>query len=223
MTSPADLPDVGERVVVTERRQRGFVHGLLTQWQVRWPRMQICSSNFGQGGATSADVLNSVRRTALRREWDLALLEVGVNDVWGRFQGRPEAVAIDDFERNYQHALAALAAHARQVVAIEVPPIGWLGGIDAAAVNTELAAYNARARRAAAAAGAVFVALWEPFICTAREFGWVPQALGPQPESCSLWLADGVHLSNLGDALVGVEVDRALGADVGWSVFTPRT
>lgn len=206
LSAQADLPAVGELIEVTEWRNRGYVAALLTGWQTRYPWLDITSLMAGEGGATSRDVLASIRSAIETRSgagWDLAFLGVGINDVWRHHQGRyAEAVAGQEYETNCRAALSLLTAHARQVVVIGEPPIGWDPSIDVAAANNDLIEYNRRARRAADDVGAPFIDLWHSFVYTATELGWSPTTpTAPADGTLSVW-SDGVHLSDIGDELL---------------------
>lgn len=206
LTTQADLPAVGEKVEVTEWRNRGYVASLLTGWQTRYPWIDFTSLMAGEGGATSRDVLANIR-TAIESNaetiWDLAVLGVGINDVWRHHQGRfAEAVPIEEFDANYRTGIELLTAHTRKVVVIGEPPMGWDPGIDVPAANLDLIEYNRRARRAADDAGALFIDLWDSVTRTATALGWSPSApSAPATGALSVW-SDGVHLSEIGDELL---------------------
>lgn len=68
-------------------------------------------------------------------------------------------------------------------------------------MNERLATFNEAAARAAATAGAHFVDVWTPFTVAADEL-----ASGSGETGLSLW-SDGVHLSDLGDALMQQRVE----------------
>lgn len=200
----AALPEIGDRIEVTERRHRGYVTALATSWQTRYPWVTLNSDNYGEGGATSRDVLANLRAAVDAGErWDLACLGVGINDVWRHHQGRhSEAVDLAEYEANLTTMLELLAERARQVLMIGEPPMGWEPGIDVPAANTDLLTYNAAARRAATAAGAGYIDLWDQIVYTATCFGWDPNTpAAPAPGAVSVW-SDGVHLSEHGDELL---------------------
>ncbi|WP_280491928.1 GDSL-type esterase/lipase family protein [Nocardia asiatica] len=200
----ADLPEIGERIEVTERRHRGYVTALTTHWQALYPWVTIASDNHGEGGATSRDVLANLQAAIGRGgRWDLAVLGVGINDVWRYHQGRhSEAVDLAEYETNLATMLELLSDRARQVLVIGEPPMGWEPGINVPAANTDLLTYNAAARRAAAVVGAHYIDLWHQIIYTATCFGWDPNnPAAPVPGAVSVW-SDGVHLSEHGDELL---------------------
>ncbi|MGY1944432.1 SGNH/GDSL hydrolase family protein [Nocardia asiatica] len=210
LADPADLPQVGSTVAVTQWRHRGFAHAVTVALQARYPKVDVEVENFAVGGATSADVVAQVHAAATSRRWHLAVAGCGTNDVWRRFQQRPEGVPIDAYEANMRAALRALEPRARRLAVIAAPPIGWLPGIDTAAVNAELARYNERARRAALDAGACYIDVWDRFLATATALGWTPGLPAAAEASATLWRADGVHLSDLGDHLLAEEIVRCL-------------
>ncbi|MBF6215852.1 hypothetical protein IU487_33175 [Nocardia puris] len=200
----ADLPEIGEHVEVTERRHRGYVTALTTTWQILYPWVTITSDNHGEGGATSRDVLANLRAAIDGGgRWDLAVLGVGINDVWRHHQGRhSEAVDLPEYEANLATMLDLLGQRARRVLVIGEPPMGWEPGIDVPAANTDLLTYNAAARRAAATADAHYIDLWDEIVYTATCFGWDPNTpAAPASGAPSVW-SDGVHLSEHGDELL---------------------
>ncbi|GLL02124.1 DUF459 domain-containing protein [Dactylosporangium matsuzakiense] len=205
MVSQANLPEVGSSVVVEGWRRRGYVHRLRLSLQAAWPYLDISFDNRAQGGATSRDVLSAVR-AALRddqRRIDLAYIGCGINDVWRGFQGRSaEAVDFTEFTENYREAVRLLARTARQVICVGETPFGWDAELDVAAMNAELARYNAAASRIASEASADFLDAWPAFSTTARQ-------LAAYASASSLW-SDGVHLSEQGDALMLQLAERHL-------------
>ncbi|WP_067654404.1 hypothetical protein [Nocardia harenae] len=93
----------------------------------------------------------------------------------------------------------------RTVIVIGEPPFGWKPGIAAAAANVELARYNDRARTTAAACGAGYIDLWEPFHYAAAALGWsITNPTPPADDTSSLW-SDGVHLAELGAPRTAVD------------------
>ncbi|MEW1739294.1 GDSL-type esterase/lipase family protein [Nocardia beijingensis] len=204
LSNQADLPSVGEQLAVTEWRHRGYVHALITSWSTRYPWITFHSDNCGEGGATSRDVLTNLRAAVdADRRWDLAVLGVGINDVWRHHQGRSaEAVGIEEYDANVRTALDLLTSRSRRVLVIGEPPMGWEPGIDVVAANADLTDYNRRAHRAADDAGAHFIDIWDAVMYTATAFGWSPTApAAPAAGAPSVW-SDGVHLSELGDELL---------------------
>ncbi|ETA00768.1 hypothetical protein CcI156_18190 [Frankia sp. CcI156] len=210
MATQANLPAVGSSVTVEAWRNRGYVQRLHLALQVAWPHLGFAFDNHGEGGATSRDILGIVRGTLPPegRVFDLAFLGCGINDVWRGFQGRAhEAVDADEFDANYREMLRLLTAGARRVICISETPFGWDDtGLDIDAMNNELARYNTLAARAATDAGAQFLDVWPAFTTTAHALaGWSPATRPDQ----TLW-SDGVHLSELGDALLLRLVDQHL-------------
>jgi lysophospholipase L1-like esterase len=206
MVDQAGLPAVGTPVVVERWHKRGYLHRLVVALRAGWPHVRFDLDNHGQGGATSRDVLAIARRAATRTV-DLALLGCGINDVWREFEGRAaEAVGLDEFDRNYREVLEVLSAGSRIVVCLAETPFGWAETLDVGAMNAELTRYNAVAARAAGEAGALFLDVWPAFVVAADALGaW---SAGAAPDA-ALW-SDGVHLSELGDALMARLVERYL-------------
>ncbi|MEU8901271.1 GNAT family N-acetyltransferase [Nocardia sp. NPDC048505] len=213
LTDPTQRPKIGERVEVTEHRRRGYVHALLTTWRARYPWIEISSDNLAHGGATSRDILATIRAATVDpgHRWDLVFLGAGINDVWRTHQRRTgEAVGIEEFDANLRAALHILRERARQIVVIGEPPMGWQPDIDVTAANTDLHAYNQRAQRAAADAGAHYVEVFDEIAYAATCLGW--SATTPTPAAAgaaSVW-SDGVHLGEHGDELMRALIDRHL-------------
>ncbi|MFI2477839.1 GDSL-type esterase/lipase family protein [Nocardia xishanensis] len=210
LSTQADLPRIGEQIEVTEWRNRGYIHALISHWRTRYPWISFTSDNHGEGGATSRDVLANIR-TAIDGggRWDLTALGVGINDVWRHHQGRlREAVDIDEYDTNIRAALDLLTSRTRRLIVIGEPPIGWDPSIDVPAANTDLIGYNCRARRAAADAGVQFIDIWDTVVYAATCYGWSPTApTAPAARVPSVW-SDGVHLSELGDELLRQTIDQ---------------
>ncbi|WP_329155875.1 SGNH/GDSL hydrolase family protein (plasmid) [Streptomyces sp. NBC_01456] len=204
LTDPANLPEVGERVVVEEHLSRGYVHRVHLALQLAHPHTAIACDNHGQGGATSRDLAAAAR--ALPAAYDLAVFGCGINDVWRSHQGRTtEAVPIEEYARNYTTTLTALTDRARHVVCVSETPFGPVAGPEAvAAMNHDLHHYNQAAAHRAADAGVSFIDVWTPFTETARAFSHHTGGQAP-----TLW-RDGVHLSDLGATLLAQQVGAHL-------------
>ncbi|MCX4094562.1 GDSL-type esterase/lipase family protein [Nocardia sp. alder85J] len=203
MTTQANLPAIGSTVTVEQWRGRGYVQRLHVALTARHPHVDFVFDNYGEGGATSRDVLGHVTAaTSTSPRYDVAVLGCGINDVWRGFQGRAsEAVDHDEYTRNYQDMLDLLTGHSRRVICIGEPPFGWEPGIDTAAANTVLTRYNTTAAELAARAGAEFIDVWSAFTRTAQLLStWSPTAPA-EPAGASPW-SDGVHLSDIGDELM---------------------
>ncbi|WP_406230562.1 SGNH/GDSL hydrolase family protein [Nocardia sp. NBC_01009] len=210
LVNQADLPAVGSMIEVLSWRNRGYVHAMMTSLRARFPWVEFDSSNYGEGGANSTQVLDNINAVEVAQTWDLAMFGCGINDVWREFQGRlTEAVDFESYDKNIRAALDILRAFPA-VVVIGEPPIGWDPQIDAAAANRELARYNQRAQRAATDADVPFISLWERFIYAGACMGWsVANPAAPALGKDTLW-SDGVHLSELGDQLVRDEIEHHL-------------
>jgi acetyltransferase-like isoleucine patch superfamily enzyme/lysophospholipase L1-like esterase len=212
MFNQADLPEVGSAVTVESWRSRGYVQRLHLGLQAAWPHLTFEVDNRGEGGATSRDISGIVERAAAEgRRYDVAFLGCGINDVWRGFQGRTsEAVGRDEYARNYAGMLATLTLMARHVICIVETPFGPIEEPDTVvAMNAELAAYNVLAASAAQDAGALFLDVWGPFTTAARHLA--SAAPGNPAHGQSLW-SDGVHLSELGDALMLRQIEAFLAA-----------
>ncbi|MFI6956489.1 GNAT family N-acetyltransferase [Nocardia sp. NPDC050408] len=209
LTDLVDLPDTGDTVSVDGRHNAGFVARLETVLALKLPDVAFTIHNHGRGGATSRDLLADVVGVDL--DQDLALLECGTNDVLRRAQGRDhEAVDIEEFTRNYRTILEHLQSRARRVICLAAPPVGGECGLDAVSINQDLFAYNLAARKAAHEAGAMFVDYWGAFVTTAA-------LLCERDGAPSPWLADGIHLSDIGDELILRSLEATL---IGKNVIT---
>jgi lysophospholipase L1-like esterase len=196
-----DLPGIGESVVIDSHRRRGWVHLLFLQLQASMPGVRFGFDNQGFGGATSRDVLRVVREAAAGTPGpDLAVLGVGINDVWRCFQNRPEqAVGLAEYRSHYIAVLSELTGWAGQVLCLTETPFGWDDTLDVIPMNKRLSEYNAAAMTTARQHGVPVADLWQPVLAAARQF-----SLG-----LSVW-SDGAHLSELGDAVVAREVENAV-------------
>ncbi|WP_157170812.1 hypothetical protein [Nocardia araoensis] len=81
LVDPADLPQVGSMVEITQWRHRGFSHATTVALQAQYPSVDIESANYAHGGATSADVLTDVRAGDTGQAWHVAVVGCGTNDV----------------------------------------------------------------------------------------------------------------------------------------------
>ncbi|NUK32219.1 hypothetical protein HRW12_00205 [Streptomyces lunaelactis] len=215
---PTDLPSIGTTVVVEEHRQGGYARRVHLGLQAAHPHVTVVSHNRAVGGATSRDICALARRAADEGAvYDVAFLGCGINDVWRSFQAREaEAVGVKEYAQYYAEILTTLVALSRVgVVCLSETPFGPVA--DPAVVkvmNERLASFNEAAARAAATAGAHFVDVWTPFTVAADELG-----SGPGSSGLSLW-SDGVHLSDLGDALMQQRIEAFLTAS---SLISPIT
>ncbi|GLX22477.1 SGNH/GDSL hydrolase family protein [Streptomyces lavendulae] len=206
LTDPTNLAQVGETVRIEEHRSNGYVRSVHLALQLAHPRVAFVCHNQGQGGATSRDLARAARSLSAGARFDLAVFGCGINDVWRAYQGREtEAVAIDEYAEHYTAILTVLATQARQIVCVSETPIrADADPQTAAAINEDLARYNRAAGRCAAAAGVPFIDVWTPFTETAHALAQHQHAQAP-----SLW-SDGVHLSDLGVALLSQHVEAHL-------------
>ncbi|MCM2430974.1 SGNH/GDSL hydrolase family protein [Streptomyces sp. RKAG337] len=198
MTDQSNLPPVGTGVIVESWRHRGYPYRLQLALQAAWPDVSIVFDNQAAGGATSRDVLR-IAAQAANRHYDLAVLSCGLNDVWRTFQNRTsEAVDIEEFTGNYTAAFTHLTSCSSTVICLSETPFGPVADSPTvAAMNRELMRYNRIAAREAACAGVLVLDVWDDFTRAARLL-----AAGPAGSVDSRLWSDGVHLSDLGDALV---------------------
>jgi lysophospholipase L1-like esterase len=197
-----DLPAIGDSVVIESHRRRGWVHSLFLQFQASMPGVRFSFDNQGLGGATSRDVLRLVRKTVTADTPgpDLAVLGVGINDVWRCFQNRPDqAVHLPEYRSNYTALLSALTSWATQVLCVTETPFGWDDTLDVTPMNQQLSDYNTAAMTIAHQHGIPVADLWQPIHAAARQFS---SGLSP-------W-SDGAHLSELGDTIVAREIEKAI-------------
>jgi lysophospholipase L1-like esterase len=199
-----NLPEVGETVEITERRARGYVHGLALHLQARWPHVRLEVRNHGYSGATTRKLLEVIaeRLNTDPCGYDLVVFSGGINDVWRRFQGRPdEAVDIEEYEANYRKALTMLAQSARRILCLTETPVDLATD---ATMNVDLARYNAAAAHVAQEFGVPMLDIWTPFLAQTEG-----RRLSGAP---SLW-SDGVHLSEDGDATMVMLIGNVLHDD----------
>lgn len=197
-----DLPAIGDSVVIESHRRRGWVHFLFLRLQASTPGVRFSFDNHGLSGATSRDVLRVVRKavTADKPGPDLAVLGVGINDVWRCFQNRPnEAVQLAEYRSNYTALLSVLTGWAGQVLCVTETAFGWDDTLDVIAMNKQLCEYNAAAMTIARQHEVPVADLWQPVLAAAQQFS---SGLSP-------W-SDGAHLSELGDTIVAREVEQAI-------------
>lgn len=202
LTDPTNLAQVGETVRIEEHRSNGYVRSVHLALQLAHPRVAFVCHNQGQGGATSRDLARAARNLSAGARFDLAVFGCGINDVWRAHQGRnAEAVAIDEYAEHYTATLTILVARARHVVCVSETPIRPDADPQAvAAMNEDLARYNQAAAQCAATAGVPFIDVWTPFTETAYALARHRRTAAPM-----LW-SDGVHLSDLGVALLTQQV-----------------
>ena len=131
---------------------------------------------------------------------DLAVLGVGINDVWRCFQNRPDqAVDLAEYRSSYASLLSALTGWAGQVLCVTETPFGWDDTLDVIAMNKQLSEYNAAAMTIARQHEIPVADLWQPVLAASRQLS----------ADLSPW-SDGVHLSELGDTVVAREVEKAV-------------
>ncbi|MGW4368098.1 GDSL-type esterase/lipase family protein [Nocardia takedensis] len=213
LSTQADLPAIGDTIEVTEWRNRGYVHALLTTWRARYPWITFASDNHGEGGATSRDILATIRTATsdTEKRWDLTVYGAGINDVWRGYQQRlTEAVGIDEFDTNLRAALEILTSRSRQVLVVGEPPIGWEPGITVPPANHDITAYNQRAHRAAREHGAHYIDVYEAVVYGATCLGWSPDAPQQPPVGAPAMWSDGVHLSEHADEVLRALIDGHL-------------
>ncbi|WP_280426364.1 SGNH/GDSL hydrolase family protein [Nocardia carnea] len=204
LVDQANLPQVGEAVVVEDLVCRGYVHRLSIALQVRHPHSAFRFFNHAEGGATSRTVRSIVARTA-DRHFDIAVVEVGINDALRVAQRRDaEAVSLPEFAGNYSTILEHLNERADTLICIGSPPVGWAPDgedLDVVTLNREIARYNAQAAAVAERVGARFVDVGPGFVRTAELLTcWSPTSPS-RVTAHSLW-SDGLHPSELGVELI---------------------
>ncbi|MFD7323928.1 SGNH/GDSL hydrolase family protein [Streptomyces sp. NPDC059875] len=206
LTDPANLAQVGETVRIEEHRSHGYAHHVHLSLQLAHPYVAFACENRGQGGATSRDLARAAGALPADARLDLAVFGCGINDVWRAYQGREaEAVPIDEYAKHYTATLTILAARARHVVCVSETPVGPVADRETvAAMNGDLDRYNQAAAQRAATVGVPFIDVWTPFTETAHALAQHQHAEAP-----TLW-SDGVHLSDLGVALLAQQFEAHL-------------
>ncbi|WP_370131350.1 GDSL-type esterase/lipase family protein [Streptacidiphilus sp. EB103A] len=205
MACQAGLPPVGSTVTVESWQRRGWVHRLALALRAARPHVTFDVRNHGEGGATSRDIASLVAadRATTGTDYDLVVAEMGINDVWRRFQGRlSEAVDLQEYTRNMARLLKELGGYTRRIVVLAQTPFGPVHDpVTVTEMNVELARYNAAAQEVAVAHGALFLDVWTPLTAAVRLLG--------SDGTDRVW-SDGVHLSELGDTVVLQQVERFL-------------
>lgn len=198
LEGPYNLPPVGSSVVVERHHKRGWIHALYLGLQATLPSIRFVFDNQGLGGATSRDVLRIVERAVKASSGpDLAIIGVGINDVWRCFEGRRElAVRPDEYRENYQATLDILQTWATQVICVNETPFGWHEALDIGPMNRQLAGYNTIAAEIAAERGIDTIDLWTALKTAAERL----------PRTTSPWV-DGAHLSSIGDQVIARTVE----------------
>lgn len=221
LSTQSDLPPVGSRVTVERWRNRGYVWGLRLWLQVKWPEVNFVMDNRSEGGATSRDMLAKVRELPARsaeaeKLYDLVFFSVGMNDVWRGFQQgrRNEAVGAEEFGENYAATLDVLSEQARGIACIGQTPFGPIDEPSVVAtMNSELARYDAIAAEIAKERGICFIDVSTTFIALRDQWSRVPSKKDSNRDSLdndrTLW-TDGVHLSELGDAVMLDQIENFL-------------
>jgi lysophospholipase L1-like esterase/predicted nucleotidyltransferase len=203
LSRQADLPPPGSTVVVDGWQRRGWPYQLILSLQARYPQLRFEVDNRAAGGATSRDLAAVIGADPILASggYDLVFVGCGINDVWRRYQQRTEeAVGLDEYARLMEAVIGRLARTCRHVIVVGETPFGPVGEPEVVdAMNTGLATYTTALERLAVRAGAGFVGLWGPFLQASA-------LLGP---AHGLW-TDGVHVSELGNALIVQQVERAL-------------
>jgi lysophospholipase L1-like esterase/predicted nucleotidyltransferase len=203
LSRQADLPPPGSAVVVDGWQHRGWPYRLVLSLRARYPQLRYEVVNRAIGGATSRDIAAAVEADPVLTGagYDLVFVGCGSNDVWRRYQRRPdEAVSLAEYLRLMEALIGRLARTCRHVIVVGETPFGPVAEPDVVdAMNTDLATYTTAVHRLADRAGTWFVSLWEPFLQAAS-------LLGPED---ALW-SDGVHMSELGDTLIVQQLERVL-------------
>jgi hypothetical protein len=73
LTDQADMPRVGDTVVVEEHHSRGYVHRVHLALQLAHPQTAFACDNYGQGGATSRDLAATARALPAEAGYHLAV------------------------------------------------------------------------------------------------------------------------------------------------------
>ncbi|WP_433294411.1 GDSL-type esterase/lipase family protein [Actinoplanes sp. CA-030573] len=203
LSRQADLPPPGSTVVVDGWQRRGWPYRLILSLRARYPQLRFEVGNRAAGGATSRDLAAAVEADPVLAGggYDLVFVGCGINDVWRRYQQRPdEAVGLTEYAHLMEAVIDRLARTCRHVIIVGETPFGPVAEPEVVdAMNTDLATYTKALERLAVRAGARFVGLREPFLQASA-------LLGPAHE---LW-TDGVHMSELGDTLIVQQVERTL-------------
>lgn len=98
---------------------------------------------------TTDELLDAIEAEELDPPYDVVTLMVGVND---QYRGRPVSAFVEQFQPLLRRARRLAGGKARRVVVISIPDWGaapFAEGRDRAAISSEIARFNERARTAA--------------------------------------------------------------------------
>lgn len=195
LEAPWPVPQVGDEVRVTGIETGGFVRSVTDDLSVRFPFLRIETNNFAIGGATSRDLASVCSRLSKdEKKFDVVFFGCGLNDVWRGFQCRKEeAVGLPEFIENIASCIEDLNKVSRHVIYLEETCFGpELEGLPTHDMNAELLKYMSEALSQATLKGCTTVPVTRRFMRT---------AMSCEPAE-ALW-RDGIHLSRLGDHLLG--------------------
>lgn len=180
---------------------RGYASLVATWFSALYPEKHVRFLNRGISGNRSRD---------LRARWQVDCLDlnptwvsilIGINDTWRRYDSH-DPTSVEDYETNYRAILEA-ARRELQARFILMEPFVLPHPEDRAGWREDLDPKIAVARKLAREFDAIFVPLDGFFAAAATQ------------REMAFWLADGVHPTSAGHALIAQAWLRAVGAKGG--------
>ena len=189
-----NLPDIGSSVEIESWEKKGYVSMLTKSIKVKFPEDKIHVDNFGEGGATSRDILKIIRNnTHQETTYDLIFFGCGINDIWRKYQGRTdEAVSSEEYENNIKLAISLLKKISHHICLVNETPVRI---DDYENINNELQNYNEISKKIAIEDSLHYIDLFSEF----QQYDYIKSKV--HNDFNSLW-SDGVHLSIVGDELI---------------------
>jgi len=196
-----NLPAIGSQVRVQNHETAGFFKLIQQILTVRYPAQKLEFFNRAKGGSTIRQVQYQVEKFCREGNSDVSLICVGINDVMRKYQGLPDQhVSFDEFAERYTSVLSLLKTKSKIILCLGEPLVQVQ---DSHAINQELYTYNNFIKDLADSATGIF------YIDLFKTFKDTHSALSSRGSQHSLW-TDGVHLSDLGNALAADTIVKAL-------------
>jgi len=197
-----NLPVIGSQVEVKSHETAGFFKLIQQILTVRYPTQTLEFLNRAKGGSTIRQVQYQVEKFCKKSlSADVSLICVGINDVMRKYQGLPDQhVLFDEFAERYTSVLSSLKTKSKIILCLGEPLVQVK---DSDEINKELYTYVSFIKDLSdSATGIYYIDLFNIFKDT-------HSALSSRGSPHSLW-TDGVHLSDLGNALAADTIMKAL-------------
>lgn len=95
----------------------GYVKITAGKLRLLYPETKFEFLNRGIGGNRTGDLLLRVEQDVVNECPDVVILQVGINDVWSRFEG--QEITPEEFRKNYEALVAAIKGTGARIVIIE--------------------------------------------------------------------------------------------------------